>query len=171
MQLLTQCSYRGTFTQFLKMFLSDMSMYVVSKWLPNFIYMYHISYLPFYLYTHLMWLSFDFIPMHTIVVSLIYFHIFVYICLVFFTAMYSPFFDHVLGYWNARNRPAILFVSYEDLHQNPVKVIKEIAEFLEVSSVFILLQCWYTECRAFKRQILYLLFAVSIIKQSVVLQT
>lgn len=94
-------------------------------------------------------LSFDFIPLHTIAVSLIYFHNFVYICLMFFTAMYSPFFDHVLGYWNARNRPSILFVSYEDLHRNPVRVIKEIAEFLQVSSVFILLQCLYTEGRAF----------------------
>ncbi|XP_042886970.1 sulfotransferase 1C4-like [Penaeus japonicus] len=48
------------------------------------------------------------------------------------TVMYSPFFDHVLGYWNCRKQSNILFVKYEDLLKEPVNVIKKIAEFLEV---------------------------------------
>ncbi|KAK4329462.1 hypothetical protein Pmani_000219 [Petrolisthes manimaculis] len=72
MQLLTQCSYKGTFSQFIHMFVND-------------------------------------------------------VC------MYSPFFSHVLGYWNNRHQPNILFITYEQLHHNPKKVIKEIADFLEIS--------------------------------------
>ncbi|XP_071534692.1 sulfotransferase 1B1-like isoform X1 [Panulirus ornatus] len=73
MQLLTQCDYQGTLSSFIKMFLSD-------------------------------------------------------------TTMYSPFFDHVLGYWRAREDPKILFVTYEELHKDPAKIIKQIAEFLEVEA-------------------------------------
>lgn len=47
--------------------------------------------------------------------------------------MYSPYFGHILGYWEARHNPNILFVTYEELHQNPQKIIKKIAEFLNVS--------------------------------------
>ncbi|KAG7174066.1 Sulfotransferase 4A1-like [Homarus americanus] len=71
LRLLTQCSYEGTLSSFIKMFLSDM-------------------------------------------------------------AVYSPFFDHVLGYWKSREDPSILFITYEELHQDSIKVIKKIAEFLEV---------------------------------------
>ena len=47
--------------------------------------------------------------------------------------MYSPYFDHILGYWEARHNPNILFVTYEELNQNPQKIIRKIAEFLSVS--------------------------------------
>uniref|UniRef100_A0A0P4WJ54 Sulfotransferase domain-containing protein n=1 Tax=Scylla olivacea TaxID=85551 RepID=A0A0P4WJ54_SCYOL len=47
-------------------------------------------------------------------------------------AMYSPYFGHVLGYWEARHNPNILFVTYEELHQNPQKIIRKIAEFLSI---------------------------------------
>lgn len=46
--------------------------------------------------------------------------------------MYSPFFDHVLGYWKRREESNIMFVKYEDLLTDPVNIIKKIAEFLEV---------------------------------------
>lgn len=49
------------------------------------------------------------------------------------TVMYSPFFDHVLGYWKQREQSNILFVKYEDLLKDPVNIIKKIAEFLEVN--------------------------------------
>lgn len=59
-----------------------------------------------------------------------------YICsFIFISVAYGPFFDHVLGYWRARENPKILFVAHEDLHQNPAKIIRQIAEFLEVSYV------------------------------------
>lgn len=47
--------------------------------------------------------------------------------------MYSPFFDHVLGYWKRREESNIMFVKYEDLLTDPVNIIKKIAEFLEVN--------------------------------------
>ncbi|KAK8738050.1 hypothetical protein OTU49_004373, partial [Cherax quadricarinatus] len=48
--------------------------------------------------------------------------------------LYSPFFDHVLGYWKLRKNPNIFFVSYEELHQDPVTTIRKLAEFLEVDA-------------------------------------
>lgn len=50
------------------------------------------------------------------------------------TAMYSPFFDHVLGYWNHRESSNILFVTYEDLQKHPTHVIKRVANFLGVEA-------------------------------------
>ncbi|KAG0710509.1 Sulfotransferase family cytosolic 1B member 1 [Chionoecetes opilio] len=47
--------------------------------------------------------------------------------------MYSPYFGHVLGYWEARHNPNILFVTYEELQQNPEKIIRKMAEFLGMS--------------------------------------
>ncbi|XP_037778237.1 amine sulfotransferase-like [Penaeus monodon] len=49
-------------------------------------------------------------------------------------AMYSPFFPHVLGYWEARRDPNILFITYEELHQDPLAVIRKIASFLQVEA-------------------------------------
>lgn len=49
------------------------------------------------------------------------------------TVMYSPFFEHVLGYWKRREESNIMFVKYEDLLKDPVNIIKKIAEFLEVN--------------------------------------
>lgn len=46
--------------------------------------------------------------------------------------MYSPYFGHVLGYWQSRQSPNILFVTYEELHQDPPKVIRKMAEFLGI---------------------------------------
>ncbi|XP_042890143.1 sulfotransferase family cytosolic 1B member 1-like [Penaeus japonicus] len=49
-------------------------------------------------------------------------------------AMYSPFFPHVLGYWEERRDPNILFITYEEMHQDPLSVIRRIAQFLQVEA-------------------------------------
>ncbi|CAL4160489.1 unnamed protein product, partial [Meganyctiphanes norvegica] len=46
---------------------------------------------------------------------------------------YSPFYNHVQEYWEARKDPNILFITYEDLQNKPTDVIREIAEFLGLS--------------------------------------
>ncbi|KAK4479927.1 hypothetical protein RD792_012979 [Penstemon davidsonii] len=45
---------------------------------------------------------------------------------------YGPFWEHVLGYWNAnlRNPDKLLFLKYEDLQQDVVLYVKKIAEFI-----------------------------------------
>ena len=44
---------------------------------------------------------------------------------------YSPFLKHVLGYWNSRNDPNMLFITYEDMKRDLPAVIKTVANFLE----------------------------------------
>ncbi|XP_064104698.1 sulfotransferase 1B1-like isoform X1 [Macrobrachium nipponense] len=73
MRLLTPCSFQGTLSDFIRMFLSD-------------------------------------------------------------TVMYSPFFDHVLEYWNRREVSNILFITYEDLKKRPIHVIQRVAKFLEIEA-------------------------------------
>ncbi|ESO02472.1 hypothetical protein HELRODRAFT_65652 [Helobdella robusta] len=46
------------------------------------------------------------------------------------TVAYGPWIDHVTSFWEHRNDPNILFITYEDLHSNSPKVIKRIADFL-----------------------------------------
>ncbi|XP_022743973.1 cytosolic sulfotransferase 15-like [Durio zibethinus] len=45
---------------------------------------------------------------------------------------FGPFFDHVLGYWKAsQEKPnKILFLQYEDLHENIISHLKKLAMFL-----------------------------------------
>ncbi|CAI6367788.1 unnamed protein product [Macrosiphum euphorbiae] len=43
---------------------------------------------------------------------------------------YSPFFDHILGYWDRRNDSQILFLKYEDMKQDLRSVIRRTAQFL-----------------------------------------
>ncbi|XP_060880987.1 luciferin sulfotransferase-like [Metopolophium dirhodum] len=43
---------------------------------------------------------------------------------------YSPFFDHILGYWDRRDDSQILFLKYEDMKQDLGSVIRRTAQFL-----------------------------------------
>ncbi|KAL0407850.1 UNVERIFIED_CONTAM: Cytosolic sulfotransferase 15 [Sesamum radiatum] len=45
---------------------------------------------------------------------------------------YGPFWDHMLGYWNAhlKNPERVLFIKYEDLKEDILSNVKKIAEFM-----------------------------------------
>ncbi|CAI6368354.1 unnamed protein product [Macrosiphum euphorbiae] len=43
---------------------------------------------------------------------------------------YSPFFDHILGFWNRRDDPQVLFLKYEDMKQDLHLVLRQTAQFL-----------------------------------------
>lgn len=45
--------------------------------------------------------------------------------------MYGSFWKHVLGFWEHRDAPNILFLRYEDMKANLSSVIKKVAQFLE----------------------------------------
>ena len=42
----------------------------------------------------------------------------------------TPFIPHVLGYWNRREQPNILFITYEEMKANLPAVIRKTAKFL-----------------------------------------
>jgi len=46
---------------------------------------------------------------------------------------YSPWPQHVRGFWENRNKSNVLFLTYEDLHQFPEKCVTQIASFLELN--------------------------------------
>ncbi|XP_060880350.1 luciferin sulfotransferase-like [Metopolophium dirhodum] len=43
---------------------------------------------------------------------------------------YSPFFDHILGFWDRRDDPQILFLKYEDMKKDLHSVLRQTAQFL-----------------------------------------
>ncbi|KMZ69186.1 Aryl sulfotransferase [Zostera marina] len=48
-------------------------------------------------------------------------------------SIFGPYWDHVLGYWNAKKNGAnILLIKYEDLMVDPVAQLKILAEFLKL---------------------------------------
>jgi len=46
---------------------------------------------------------------------------------------YTPFIQHVLGYWNKKNDVKMLFLTYEEMKADLPKVIKRVADFLAKS--------------------------------------
>jgi hypothetical protein len=44
--------------------------------------------------------------------------------------IYSPYANHILGYWNNRNTDNLLYITYEDLHNDTIETIGKIANFL-----------------------------------------
>lgn len=43
---------------------------------------------------------------------------------------FTSFFDHILSYWTIKDRPNILFLTYEDMKSDLISVLKRIASFL-----------------------------------------
>lgn len=113
MQLLTQSSFQGPLSSFIDMFLSDKGVYV-ERPTKRKVHALEDKHIPF--------------PLQQFIVALIM------CCVSPSPVMYSPYFGHVLGYWHSRQNPNILFVTYEELHQDPPKVIRRMAEFLGVST-------------------------------------
>lgn len=52
--------------------------------------------------------------------------------------IHSPYLEHILSAWSLRNLPNVLFITYEDLVNEPFATIKMISEFL---------QCSYTDAQ------------------------
>ncbi|XP_078599900.1 sulfotransferase 1B1-like [Branchiostoma floridae x Branchiostoma japonicum] len=46
-------------------------------------------------------------------------------------AVYGPYYDHVLGWWQMRDDPHFLFLKYEDLNRDLTSSVKTIASFLK----------------------------------------
>uniref|UniRef100_A0A1B6EYI4 Sulfotransferase domain-containing protein n=1 Tax=Cuerna arida TaxID=1464854 RepID=A0A1B6EYI4_9HEMI len=47
-------------------------------------------------------------------------------------ACFSPFWGHVLSYWNIRNEPNIFYLTYEEMKQDLRSIVRKMEEFLGV---------------------------------------
>lgn len=45
--------------------------------------------------------------------------------------IYTPYWTHVLSFWNRRNNPNLLFMRYEDIHNDIEGIIRKVSTFLE----------------------------------------
>lgn len=43
----------------------------------------------------------------------------------------SPFWEHVLSFWQRRHEPNVIFLKYEDMRRDNKKAIRQVAEFLD----------------------------------------
>ncbi|XP_066279595.1 sulfotransferase 6B1-like [Branchiostoma lanceolatum] len=46
-------------------------------------------------------------------------------------AVYGPYYDHVLGWWQMRDDPHFLFLKYEDMNRDLTSAVRTIASFLQ----------------------------------------
>lgn len=45
--------------------------------------------------------------------------------------IYAPFHDHVLGFWDIRDNPKVLFLVYEDMKADLMPALRKVCKFLE----------------------------------------
>ena len=53
-----------------------------------------------------------------------------YMCFLSLAVVYTPYFPHVLEYWNNRDNPNLLVVHFEEMKKDPETVVQKISNFL-----------------------------------------
>ncbi len=64
------------------------------------------------------------------------------------TGLYMPFFHHILGYWEKRDLPHILPISYEDMKRDLGSIIRKHDYWLGISFYKLLLRFLFSELQA-----------------------
>lgn len=45
--------------------------------------------------------------------------------------LYTPFFEHILGFWNIRHNPNVMILMYEDMQADLLGILKKVCEFMD----------------------------------------
>lgn len=45
--------------------------------------------------------------------------------------LYTPFFEHILGFWNIRHNPNVMILMYEDMQADLLGILKKICDFMD----------------------------------------